>query len=555
MKTLRSNTLIAASLAVLTLLGFYRFPGHTYLQSDTQVYVPMLERIWDPSVLQKDFMVEHPHMALTIYDEASIALRRLTGLGFREVLTAQQVLFRALGLLGVFLIAGALKLGTRMSLLVTSIFALGATIGGATVLTIEYEPIPRAFALPLLLLAIGLVARERYVAAGVAASVAFLYHPTTALAFWAVYFVLACRPAEFPVMRRRLLGLAPLLVAGVLLFLSARLQGGGSETSGLFSRMAPWLEEVVRLRSTYIWVSLWFPQWYWHYAILWIVTLAACWRLWKETAVDLRFFWIGLPLAGVLSVPAAYLLLEVEKLGLAPQLQVARHVLFVTLVAGLLSSIAGVRAARAGRRLESFVWFAAAFALPTGDPIQWTFFAHLGDPLIRRRLLLVVVFAALAAVVAWAEQARFRWGIPAWAALALLPFFLYPGYGKVENYPQLLNPDLEELSRWARSATGKEAVFLFPDAGRDLYPGIFRATALRAVYVDWKGGGQANYSPEVGQEWWKRWQESRALKYRPGTTGRYAQYGVDYVVLKKRNAEPPEPAVFENSSFVAYRIR
>ena len=480
MNALRTNILIAASIAVLTLLGFYQFPGHTYLQSDTQVYVPMLERVWDQTVLQQDFMVQRPHMALTIYDEAAIALRRLTGLGFQEVLTAQQILFRALGLLGVFLIAGSLKLGTRMSLLVTSIFALGAFIGGPTVLTLEYEPMPRAFALPLMLLAIGLVAHERYLAAGLAASVAFLYHPPTALAFWAVYVVLACRPAGFPVMRRRLLGLAPLLVAAVFLLLSAW-QAGGTESSGLFTRIAPWWEQLLRLRSTYIWVSLWFPRWYWHYAILWIVTLAACWRLRKETAADLRFFWIGLPLLGVLSVPASYLFLEAEKLALAPQLQVARNVLFVTLVAGLLSSMAGIRAAQAGRRLESFVWFAAAFAIPTGDPIQWTFLTNLGDPVIRRRLLLVVLLAALAAVVAWAEQARFRWGIPAWAALALLPFFLYPTYGKVENYPQLLNPDLEELSRWARSSTGKEAMFLFPDAGRDLYPGIFRARAARRL--------------------------------------------------------------------------
>ncbi len=538
----------------MTLLGFYQFPGHTYLQSDTQVYVPMLERAWDQTVLQRDFMVQSPQMTLTIYDEAAIALRRLTGLGFQEVLAAQQILFRALGLVGVFLIAGSLKLGARMSLLVTSIFALGAFIGGPTVLTLEYEPVPRAFALPLLLLAVGLVARERYLAAGLAASVAFLYHPTTALAFWAVYFVLACRPAGFPVMRRRLLGLAPLLVAGIFLLLPAW-QAGGTQSSGLFTRIAPWWEQLLRLRSTYIWVSLWFPRWYWHYAILWIVTLAACWRLRKETAGDLRFFWIGLPLLGVLSVPASYLFLEAEKLALAPQLQVARNVLFVTLVAGLLSSMAGIRAAQAGRRLESFVWFAAAFAIPTGDPIQWTFFANLGDPVVRRRLLLVALLAAVAAVVAWAEQARFRWGIPAWAALALLPFYLYPTYGKVENYPRLLNPDLEELSRWARSSTGKEAMFLFPDAGRDLYPGIFRARALRAVYVDWKSGGQANYFPEVGQEWWKRWQELGALKYRRGSPGRYAQYGIDYVVLKKSNAAPREPAVFENASFIAYRIR
>ncbi len=554
MNALRTNVLIAASLAILTLLGFYQFPGHTYLQSDTQVYVPMLERAWDQTVLQQDFMVQRQHMALTIYDETALALRRLTGLGFKEVLTAQQILFRALGLLGVFLIAGSLKLGARMALLVTSIFALGAVIGGPTVLTLEYEPIPRAFALPLVVLAIGLVAHTRYLAAGLAASIAFLYHPPTALVFWAVYLVLACRPAGVPVMRRRRLGLAPLLIAAVFLFLSAW-RAGGTESSGLFTRIAPWWEQLLRLRSTYIWVSLWFPRWYWHYAILWIVSLAACWRLWKETAADLRFFWIGLPLAGVLSVPAAYLLLETEKLALAPQLQVARNVLFITLVAGLLSSMAGIRAAQARRRLESSVWFAAAFAIPTGDPIQWTFLANLGDPLIRRRLLLAVLLAALAAVVAWAETARFRWGIPAWAALALLPFFLYTTYGKIENYPRLLNPDLEALSRWARSSTGKEAMFLFPDAGRDLYTGIFRACALRAVYVDWKGGGQANYFPEVGQEWWKRWQELRALKYRPGSTGWYAQFGIDYVVLKKPNAEPGEPAVFENAAFIAYRIR
>jgi hypothetical protein len=554
MNSLRTKIVIAAAIAVLTLLGFYQFPGHTYLQSDTQVYVPMLERSWDHIVLQQDFMVQRPHMALTIYDETAMALRRLTGLGFQEVLTAQQILFRALGLLGVFLIAGSLKLGARMSLLVTSIYALGASVGGPTVLTLEYEPIPRAFALPLLLLAIGLVAHDRYLAAGMAAAAAFLYHPTTALAFWAVYFVLACRPAGFPVMRRRLLGLAPLLVAGVFLLLSAW-QAGGTESSGLFGRIAPWWEQLLRLRSSYIWVSLWFPRWYWHYAILWLVTLAACWRLWKETAGDLRFFWIGLPLAGVLSVPASYLFLEAEKLALAPQLQVARNVLFITLVAGLLSSMAGIRAAQARRRLESFVWFAAAFAIPTGDPIQWTFLANLGDPVIRRRLLLVLILAALAAVVAWAERSRYRWGIPAWAALALLPFYLYPTYGKVENYPRLLNPDLEELSRWARSSTGKEAMFLFPDAGRDLHPGIFRACALRAVYVDWKAGGQANYFPEVGQEWWKRWQELGALKYRRGSPGRYAQYGIDYVVLKKKNAARREPAVFENASFIAYRVR
>ena len=548
-------TYIGVSIGVLTLLGFYWFPGHTYLQSDTQIYVPMLERLWDPSAFEHDFMVQRPHMAFTIYDEVALALRRLTGLGFQEVLTAQQVLFRALGLLGVFLIASSLKLTTRMSLLVTAIFALGATIGGATVLTIEYEPVPRAFALPLVFLAIGLIAQGRNLAGGVAASLAFLYHATTTLPFWAVYFCFACWPAGFAVMRRRILGLAPLLAAALLLLMSARLQSDVAEVPDFLGWIAPWWERMLRLRSTYIWVSLWFPRWYWHYGILWLAGMAAFWRLRKEASAGLRSFLVGLPLLGILSVPASYLLLEVWKYALAPQLQVARNVLFVTAVAGLAASIAGVKAAQAGRRLECLLWFAVAFAIPAGDPIQRTFFANLGDSAGRRRLLLAVLLSAAATLVAWAESAGFRWRIPAWATLLVLPFFLYPTFGKVQNYPQLHDQDIEELSRWAGSSTPKSAVFLFPDAGRDLYPGIFRASALRAVYVDWKAGGQGNYIPSVGRTWWDRWQALSGLKFRRGNLRRYAQYEVDYLVLRKANASPAEPAVFENSTFTVYRMR
>ena len=49
-------------------------------------------------------------------------------------------------------------------------------------------------------------------------------------------------------------------------------------------------------------------------------------------------------------------------------------------------------------------------------------------------------------------------------------------------------------------------MFLFPDAGHSLYPGLFRSEALRAVYVDWKSGGQVNYLKDFAGEWYTRWQ-------------------------------------------------
>ena len=97
------------------------------------------------------------------------------------------------------------------------------------------------------------------------------------------------------------------------------------------------------------------------------------------------------------------------------------------------------------------------------------------------------------------------------AATALAAFFLIPGLGHVVNYPELHTPEVAAAvgagrgspRRWMRSSC-------FPNAGKDLSPGIFRAEALRAVYVDWKGGGQVNYLKELGEQWWSRWQEASA---------------------------------------------
>lgn len=556
LETLRGYLLPVLCIAALTAAGFWVFPGHTFLQSDTQIYVPMLEHLWNPAVFQDDFMVRRPHLAFTIFDEMAIALRRLTGLGFREVLAGQQLLFRFLGLLGVFLLATSMRVPARMGLFVTAVFGLGTFIGGPTVLTVEYEPIPRAFALPLLFLAVGLIAHGRDLSGGVAASLAFLYHPTTTLAFWALYFCLALWPAGgFAAMRRRVLGLAPLLVAVVLLLIASRLQAGVTEAPDFLGRIAPWWEEVLRLRSTYLWTSLWFPHWYWHYAILFGLAGAAYWRLQREMPFDLRFFLAGLPVLGVLSVPLSWLLLEQWKLALAPQIQVARNVLYIAAAAVVMAVIAGVRAAQQSRWWESLLWFVPALLVPVGEPVQWTLFTKLDDPLARRRLLLAAGLAIAAALVAWAEPRGLRWQRLVWPALVAAPYLLFPAYGKVARHVPSQEAAVMELARWARSSTSERGVFLFADAGRGLDPGIFRANALRAVYVDWKGGGQGNYLPSVAREWARRWKLADALRFKGGDVRRFASLGVDYVVLRRDTPAAGGRIVFRNESYTAYQVR
>ena len=144
---------IAVLAVALALLTFVQFPGHTWLQQDSLIYAQVIKHLRDPSVLRHKMLVRQSLLAYTLYDEAALALRGLTGLRFREVLAFEQVLTRALGIWGLCLMAEALALSMGSALSVAAICSLGATIAGPEVLSIEREPTPRAFAVPLLICA------------------------------------------------------------------------------------------------------------------------------------------------------------------------------------------------------------------------------------------------------------------------------------------------------------------------------------------------------------------------------------------------------------------
>jgi len=580
----------AAGILAIAALTWFQFPGHTWLQQDTQIYVPILEHLRNPDVLRRDILVARPHVSFTLYDETARALARVTGLGFRAVLESQQFVTRALGIWGLYLMAAALGLSAPASLLVAAIISLGATIAGPAVLSFEIEPDPRGFAVPLLFLAIGLAAHRRDLAAGIVASVAFLMHPPTVIPFWAVLAVLHCyrlassktssvggqswpqpafsRLAGFSLStgsqpRPRGAGLQscgrrprrpawahafiPLAAACIALAIAARFQDGAGEAQLFFSRIAPSIEKLQRLRAPYSWISEWWRDWLPHYLVLYAASLAAYARLRKRAPLALRFFLIGLPLAGILSVPASYVLLEKMKWVLLPQMQPMRALLFVTVIAEFSAAAAGILAAQARRYPEAFAWFALVYLVPLNTSVimmpTWN------------RALAVALLAAGATFAAFAEARKFHWSTAALAVVAVAGFFLVPTLGGVISYPRLHTPELAQLSAWARASTPRDAVFLFADAGKQLQPGVFRSEALRAVYVDWKGGGQINYLAGLGVEWWTRWQQAMAAPFDPRNTARYHALGIDYLVLSPRNRLPDRAPVFENAGYLVYALR
>lgn len=521
----------AAGALALALLTYFQFPGHTWLQQDSQIYLPILENLRDPSVLRNDILAQHPHVAFTLYDESARLLRAMTGTGFHTVLTVEQIATRAVGIWGLYLMALAIGFPAIPAASIAAICSLGASVLGPAVLTWEYEPTPRAFAVPLLFTAIGLAAHRRFTAAGVAGAIAFLYHPPTAIPFWIVFLCGAAASACPWVRLKRCV--IPLLAAGAVLAIAALAQSG--ESQSLFSRLSPFQETLQRMRAPYVWISEWRPGLIPHYLILMAILLLAWFRLRRDMPVELQWLILGLPITGLLSMPASWLLLEHCKWSLIPQLQPLRALLFVTLGMQFLSSAAAFHALRLRRLPEAFAWFAMAFLLPL-HPVMFDSFPWPAIWLV----------AALAALTVLMER------LPVAGVIAA--FFAIPILGGVVNYPKLHTPELAQLSAWARSSTPADAVFLFPDAGHALDPGIFRAESLRAVYVDWKGGGQVNYLSDFADQWWFRWQQTMAGGFHVSDMPKYGGLGLKYVALRRANRLPATP-LFENAAYVVYATR
>jgi hypothetical protein len=323
------------------------------------------------------------------------------------------------------------------------------------------------------------------------------------------------------------------VVAVAILMIAAR-----GQAPAVLAHLTPLQEQLQRMRAPYVWISTWPAALIVHHLILFAMLLMAFARIRRVIPPELRVLVLGLSILGVVAMPISWLLLEHWRWALVPQLQPMRALLFVALLMQFLAAAAGVKAVARRRPFEAVAWFALAYLLPLQPVVT--------APYAWNRGVLVLALAALTALAVW-RTPRFA------PMAAVAAFFAIPTLGGVVNYPRLHTPELAQLSAWARASTPKDAVFLFPDAARGLDPGIFRSEALRTVYVDWKGGGQANYLKDFGEEWWSRWQQTMARGFAPADMAKYEGLGIGYVVLQERN-RLPQPAAFENAKYAAYAV-
>ncbi|HEY3456270.1 MAG TPA: DUF6798 domain-containing protein [Bryobacteraceae bacterium] len=510
----------------LLALGWFEFaifPGHSYLHSASQVYLPMLERIDAPGYLSRDLAATHPNLSYTIYDEITLFLHRQPLIDFEKALEIQQFIFRLAGLAGIFLLAQAAGFGGATSLLVAGLVNWGATLPGPAVCTVDPEPVPLAFACGAILLAAGLLARGKVLAGALSGAVALLYEPIVAAPFWIVVLLAFILNRA---LRRRMKPILPILVVAVLLLANlAQLQPQIGTGEGLFARLSASVAAIQQLRTPYAWVSLWRHE-LWHYLALVVVGIWAAARVWQRLNRQMRWLVTGMGLAGIAAVYCSYLLVDRAHLATAAALEPSRLVVFTILFTSFLCSLAAVQALARARRWEAFAWFALVAALPLNARIFD--FLRVFE---KSHLLQLALCLGIAALLTW--TARSKW----------LPFAFFAALVALRTTTHVpfteSRSTVIELAQWAEQNTWGASLFLFPDAGRDLYPGVFRARSRRAIWVDWKTGMLATSSQALAVEWLQRWQNGPSEP-------------IDYYVYKKEHRPPGIRVTFQNSEFCVY---
>ncbi len=519
-------------------LEFTVFPGHSYLEGDTQIYLPMLEKMDAPGLLSRDLVATSGSLSLTAYDEATLLLHEAGRQSLRHALLGQEFICRIAALVGVMLLARATGLGHLFAFLLSAILNLGATLTGPAVFLIDREPLPGTFAFCLLLLGMGLLAGKYPLLAAVSAGVAFLYDPVMAAPFW---FVLMVAFAFDKGMRYWVRPMLPVFLIFTLLLANLAQLQPGTAAQPLMTRLSANLGLFQRTYAPQFYVSEWPAGEISQTLALFVFGLWAAARVWPLLTGRFRWLLLGTGICGVLSIPISYLLLDEGRFAWVARTQPTRVLLYVVAFAGLLFGLAGMRAMLQRAVGEALGWFFLLFLLPASQGI---FSVHLAQ--FALALGLAALLTCLLLLVAATPTRFVTLGVPVVAALALAHT---PG---LRAAPIPLRATLPELATWADSSTWGSSVFLFADAGRAAYPGVFRAQSRHGLWVDWRSARGVVFSETAAARWQERWTSTMQNGFSAAGLEKMLPLPIDYYVLRTEHQLDGPRRSFRTKDFVVY---
>jgi len=578
----------------IIVLTYYCYPGALICEEDTQIYLPILLRAQDHSLLRNDLITQHPHTAFTLFDELAVFIGERCGLSLTLSLTVLQIISRSLLLASFILLLRVWGCAEKIAFALAGFMMLGGAIPGVQILIVEYESVPRGIAFSLSLMALALVVRQRFLAGTFLGSLGLLIHATTTLPFWIGWAAVLLSAGEGSSLIR-LLPAAALPAGSVLLLTTSAFRSSpGEQFHNFLSFVDRAWENLLKFRVSYVFVSDWSGLDL--YLLFWTLLIFgfAWWQCRLGTSPVLSRFIAVTGFWASIMVLTSWILLDHFKVAFFTQVQPARSLIFMVVFVLMASWTIAVKSLQTHPlKLESCLWVFSSlfFGLDrTLLVILWPLLGlEVSKNLILRNLSgvsrnrirricrwLEVCVAILGMVsrpfglelLSWSIAkevsfaAVFCWGF--WALLnqrwisqqlacpsllifVVLVFMFLPSvFGKPASTPD--RTQIREVADWARRTSAVDAVFSFPDAERDKFPGVFRYYANRAVYVDWKSGGQINFSRSFAMEWWERWDDI----VRKSSVQNLAAKGVDFFITREPQSNLGSKLVHENKEFWVY---
>jgi len=118
--------------------------------------------------------------------------------------------------------------------------------------------------------------------------------------------------------------------------------------------------------------------------------------------------------------------------------------------------------------------------------------------------------------------------------------------------PMPMRDSLNTMAAWADTSTWGSSLFLFPDADRASYPGVFRAQSRHGLWADWNSARGVAFSETASARWQERWLTTMQNGFSPARLEGMLTLPIDYYVLNTPHELQNVRRAFINPDFVVY---
>jgi len=340
---------------VVTLFSVVVFPGIRFWDGDSVFYIPMVLKLWDPSLYSGDFLMSFMQTIYTIFDEIVVFVMNWTKLWFFDVGIGLMFVMRYIFYISVFWIAKYLFKKDLYAIFVVLWALIVFPVLWSQIAFFSGAFVARDMSMALSMAWIACVFFDKKWFAVLLFGLWLLIHPLTVLPFlwfWYVYLFLFSlvlwSKSSWQWQRllkiknwRSLLNMILLLLLPFV-FLLVMWKFLMVENSGVlkfWTIMDPFWTSISKIRSPYHYVSLWYKiVGFFGFQIVAVVSMLVVWVLhrWKKFDKRVKLILVLLMWIPVVMTLISWVCVDVFKIHFFVQLQLGRSLGIVLFFAQML---------------------------------------------------------------------------------------------------------------------------------------------------------------------------------------------------------------------------